>query len=349
MFRSCIYAEDAGGSGRLPRPPPRATRHAYRQEIASVSADRDAHASGFAREGHGYLDQLIAEGITNEEENRLRHIIAEAQGKDPVDARKQQFKKTGSLGDLINLVAELETRQQWDQVCEYGERLFNETHSLPDAERLVNAFSNTHKSEALVEFLEANPDLLSQSKHLQMCYAWGLYNEGALVEARAALAQLNDDAENPNHRALQINLAIALGDWSSLSAFVVNEYQQRDNRTAHDLMGAAQLALHLGSPHARDLVSAAAEKAGDDAALLAGAYFLASKAGWKMIQRSSSGLGRRRSFQARMVRLQRMSLKDVLDRKPEWDRRESETWRLLARGEIPIFLPHSHSTSRSLI
>ena len=304
--------------------------------------------AGSPEKATGYLDQLIAEGIPNEEENRLRRIIAEAQGKDPVDARKQQFKTTGSLGDLINLVDELKTRQQWDQVCDYGERLFNETHSLPDAERLVNAFSHTNKSEALVDFLEANPDLLSQSKHLQMCYAWGLYNEGALVEARAALAQLNDDAEIPNHRALQINLAIAFGDWSSLSAFVANEYQQRDNRTAHDLMGAAQLALNFGSPHARDLVSAAAEKAGDDAAILAGAYFLASNAGWEDDPKVFQWLGKAAELSGEDGPLQRMSLKDVLDRKPEWDRRESETWRLLVRGEIPIFLA-AQSLNKSLV
>jgi len=33
-----------------------------------------------------------------------------------------------------------------------------------------------------------------------------------------------------------------------------------------------------------------------------------------------------------------MSLKELLDQKPDWDRREAETWQLLSRGEIPMFI-----------
>ena len=304
--------------------------------------------AGLPEKATGYLDQLIAEGIPDEQENRLRRMIAEAQGKDPVETRKQQFKATGSLSDLINLVNELETRRHWTQVCEYGKQLFDKTRSLPDAERLVNAFYQTHRFEALVEFLDANPDLLSQSKDLKMSYAWGLYNNGALLESRAALVDLSNDTESTNYRALQFHLALALGDLSSLSSFVANEFQQRDNRSAHDLMGAAQLGLPLGSLHAKDLVFAAAEKADDEAQILAGAYFLAMSAGWEDDPRTVQWLHRAAELSDEDGPLQRMSLKDVLDRKPEWDRRESETWRLLERGEIPIFLA-AKSLNKSLI
>jgi hypothetical protein len=46
--------------------------------------------------------------------------------------------------------------------------------------------------------------------------------------------------------------------------------------------------------------------------------------------------------------IQKMALKDILNWKPEWDRRESETWQLLSRGEIPMFLA-AKSLNRSLI
>ena len=36
--------------------------------------------------------------------------------------------------------------------------------------------------------------------------------------------------------------------------------------------------------------------------------------------------------------IQRMTYKDILEWKPEWDRRETETWNMLGRGEIPIFI-----------
>ena len=79
-------------------------------------------------------------------------------------------------------------------------------------------------------------------------------------------------------------------------------------------------------------------KAGDDAAVLAGAYFLASSAGWESDVQMCQWLNKAVELSGAEGPLQRMSLKDILERKPEWDRRESETWRLLGRGEIPMFL-----------
>jgi hypothetical protein len=248
----------------------------------------------------------------------------------------------------VTLVDELETRQEWDGLCEYGEILFERTRTVRDAERLANALSNTHKTERLVEFLKASTDLLAQSKNLKMVYSWSLYHEGALVEARSELAKLSDDRENKNYRALQVNLGIALGDWNSLSLFMANEYLEKDKRSAHDLIGAAQLALHLGSPHAKAVIFAAAAKSNDDAGALAAAYFLASNAGWEGDADVLQWLQKAAALSGEDGPIQKMTLKDVLDRKPEWDRRESETWQLLSRGDIPMFLA-AQSLNKSLI
>jgi hypothetical protein len=306
-----------------------------------------SHA-GLLSKANDVLGKLIEQGIPPEEERNLRLIITKAEGNDPVESFKNQYRLTGALADLINLVSELEEHQHWDDLCEYGRRLFEETRSLKDAERLVNAFNKTHRSGELVGFVNSNSDLLSQSNHLHMSYAWGLYQEGALLESRAALPELGDDAGTPNYRALQVNLGIAMGDWASLSAYIADEYQSREDRSAHELMGAAQLALHLGSPHARDLVFEAAAKADEDAAVLAAAYLAATSAGWEDDPQVSQWLEKAAKLSGDDGPLQRMSLKDIFDRKPEWDRRESETWRMLAQGQIPIFLA-AQSLNRTLI
>jgi len=304
--------------------------------------------AGLIEGANEVLDRLLEEGIPAEKESNLRRIISEAQGGDPVESRKAQYEATGALGDLINLVVELEDHQYWNDLCEFGRLLFEETRSLSDAERLVNAFNNTHRSEALVDFLNENHDLLSQSKYLRMSYAWGLYHEGALRESRAALAELSDEVGSPNYRALQVNLGIGAGDWASLTAYIADEYQNRNDRSAHDLIAASQLALHLGLPHAKDLVFEAAAKADEDSAVLAAAYFIATSAGWEDDPQVFQWLEKAAKMSGDDGPLQRMSLKDILDRKPEWDRRESETWRLLAHGRIPIFLA-AQSLNRTLI
>jgi len=304
--------------------------------------------AGLIERANEVLDRLLEEGIPADQESNLRGIISEAQGNDPIESRKAQYETTRALGDLINLVTELEDDQHWDDLCEFGRLLFEETHALSDAERLVNALHNTRRSEALVGFLKENTDLLSQSNHLRMSYAWGLYHEGAFLESRAALAELSDDVGSPNYRALHVNLGISSGDWASLFAYIADEYQNRDDRSAHDLIRAAQLALHLGSPHAKNLVFEAATKADDDSSVLAAAYFIATSAGWEDDPQVFQWLEKAAELSDDDGPLQEMSLKDILDRKPEWDRRESETWRLLAHGQIPIFLG-AQSLNRTLI
>lgn len=304
--------------------------------------------AGLPERANECLKLLLEEGLSEAEESRLRRIIAEAEGTDPVEARKAQFTQSDSLIDLIALVDELESRREWDSLCEYGEILFGRTHSVRDAERLANALTNAQKTERLVELLKPNTDLLGQSKKLQMFYCWSLFHEGTLLEAHSELAKLSDDRENPNYRALQVNLGITLGDWHSLSAFVANENLDKDKRSAKDLIGAAQLAFHLGSPHAKQLIFAAAARGNDDARVLAAAYFLASHAGWEDDAEVSQWLHKAAALSGEDGPIQKMTLKDILDRKPEWDRRESETWQLLSRGNIPTFLA-AQSLNKSLI
>lgn len=294
------------------------------------------------------LNILLGEGLSCAEEGRLRRVIAEAEGADPIEIRKAQFNQNGSLSDLAPLVDELYHRKNWDDFCEYGYLLFERTRSIQDAERLADAQSNAGKSDKLIQFVRDNPDLLTQSRSLQMHYAWALYQEGALLEAREELAKLSDDQASPNYRALQVNLGVALGDWNSLSAFVANEYHERQNRSAHDLMRAAQLALQMGLPDAKGLVFAAASRGGNDVAILAAAYFLASNAGWEDDAEVVTWLHKAAELSGNDGPIQKMTLKDILDQKPDWDRRESETWKLLSRGEIPMFLA-AQSLNKSLI
>ena len=285
-----------------------------------------------------YLELLTREGLSETEKSRLQIIIAEAEGASPVEAFKKQFKRTDSLSDLGILVDVLETRGSWNDICEYGKILFEETHELRDAERLAIALYNTQKHEQLVEFLKSNKTLLSKSKQLQLIHCWSLYHEGELLEASSELAKLDNDWDNENYRILQINIAISLGDWNSLSAFVAKECNEKDKRTAQELIRAAQLALRLDSiSHAKELTFAAADKE-DNADVLVKAYFLAANAGWEDNRQVSQWIQKAAVLSGENGPLQMMTLTDLLDQKPKWERQEYEIWELLRRGEIPISL-----------
>ncbi len=292
--------------------------------------------AGLTEKANECLDILVQEGISDAEESRLLELIAEAKGSDPIEGRKKQFKKTASVNDLRSLVDALETKSNWNDLCEYGKILFEKTGALRDAERLAAALSNTQKSEELITFLKSNNTYLTQSGKLQMLFCWSLYHEGALLEARREAAKLDDDLDDPNYRALQINLGISLGDWNSLSALVAKECRERGKRNADELINIAQLALHLESSDAKELVFAAAQKGENDAGILAAAYLLASNAGWEHEPEVSRWLHKAATLSRDNGPLQLMTLKDLLDRKPEWERRETEIWQLFTQGDIPM-------------
>ena len=237
--------------------------------------------AGLAERAHRLLDDLIQNGLSESETAHFQTIISQAEGADPIEIRRTQFHHSNALGDLASLVGELETHQRWDDLCRYGSILFDLTQDLKDAERLVVALNNTTRTRQAIEFIEAHPHFVAQSTHLRLRYAWTLYLDGQLLKSRDELQQLTTDTSDRDYRSLQVNLAIILGDWKSLLSYVDKEYHERCNRSAHDLMDAAKLALHLGSPHAKDLIRLAAEAGHEDATILMTAYGLAVRGGWQ--------------------------------------------------------------------
>ena len=285
------------------------------------------------------LESLIEEGLPDTEISRHRHIIAEAEGADPVEGLKEQFRITDSLSDLGHLVDALEARNAWDDLCEYGAMKFERTHALHDAERYAVALYNTQRIERLVEILDSSRTLSTQSKPLRLLRCWTLYYEGNLLEAFSEIEKLSDWWDNPNCRELKVNIGIYLGDWNSLSSVVVHECEKKNNRSAEELIRTAQLAFYLGLPQSQveELTFAAVEKASANARVLADAYFLASIAGWENSEEVSSWLHQAVALSGDDGPIRKATIQEFVDQKPEWDRIQSDVWMKLHRGEFPMY------------
>ncbi len=300
--------------------------------------------AGLSEKANKCLDILLQEGLSNDEKNFLRGIIAEAQGTNLIESRKAQFEQTKTLNDLEILVRELEYRQEWVELCRYGEILFEKTDSIQNAELLSRALYKARDTQRLLRLLKANKSLLKQSRNLQMLYCESLYCEGMLLKARSELDKLNDDTDNSNYRMLKVKLAISLGDWSSLSTYINDEYAKKDQRSAKELIEVAELAVYLDSSRAKELVESTVSKGHNDADILATAYFLASKAGWE----NDKWLHRAIELSGSDGPLQTISLQDIVSQKPEWDRRNYKIQEALNHGEIPMYLA-AQPLNKSLI
>ena len=284
------------------------------------------------------VDALEKEGLSEFERKRLEKIVAEAEGTGSVEAKKEELKKDSSLPVLMDLVEELRSREKWEELCEYAQILFEKAESVQHAEELANALIKTRRTSQLIRFIKDNMHLLKQSESLKRAYCFALYRNGNLLEARSRLRELDSDWNNENYRTLQIHLSISLGDWNALAAIVDNEYSNRGERSAGDLIRIATLAVHLGSRILKDLTVAAAEKGDDDACVLGTAYLLATQAGWEDDAQAQRWLEKAVSLSGNDGPFQLFQLRNFLDIQSDRNQRVLESHKHLTRGEIPIFL-----------
>lgn len=304
--------------------------------------------AGCTQQAEERFKGLFDNGLLESEKKRLQRIIAESTGSDPVEARKELFQSSGQINDLINLVNLLEKQNEQVQLCHYGLLLFERTKSLVDAERLALALNNTNQHSELKTFLRNYPDLISQSDNLQLLWCWVLYRDGLLTEAATELENLRVSRDNPNDRILSVNLAIAQGDWDALQMYVESEWINREKRNADELMKTAQLAQIIGSQRAKELLFAAASKGANSAHILAAAYFLASSAGWENDEVVAEWLRGAATLSDDSGPIKKMSIRDIVEQAPDWNRRQTSAWSQLQSGSLPIF-GTAHLLNRTLI
>jgi thioredoxin-like negative regulator of GroEL len=321
--------------------------HIHKSSIQIIEIEMLARAGqiGTAKER---LADAISDGLGANEQQHLGRVIAETEGADPAAERRRQYEETGRLIDLGNLVALLEQEESWQELLPFAERLFGITHALEDAFRVAKALNQTGQYDELLLFLRQNSTLVEQAVGLKTMLAWSLFRHGRFDEASSLLGELVANRDDANDRALRVNLAIASGKWEELIEHSTSEWNKREERTAAELLMTAQIAQAVGGPHAKDLVRAAAEKAPAEADIVIGAYIEAASAGWEGESIAGGWLQRAAALSGEDGPVKRMTMKEVLDRKPEWDRRATSVWQHLNEGKVPMF-GAAHLLHRSLI
>jgi hypothetical protein len=321
--------------------------HLQRNSIQALEVELLANAGriGAATE---MLDRAVAEGLESRQEQQLRHIIAEAAGADPALERKKLYSETGDLRALANLVAFLEQQESWREVLPYAEALFARTRSLEDGARVARVLNASEQYGELFAFLSDHQDLVEQNVGLKTLWAWSLYREGRFADASAILGTVAADRDDPNDRALRVGIAIASGNWDDLVAHTNSEWAHRDQREAAELLSAGHLAHAVDAPHAADFVRAAAARAPNDPAILAGAYIQATNAGWEQNPVTNQWLARAAELSDENGPMQMVSMQEVIDSKPDWDKQQSSVWEQLNAGALPAF-GAAHMMNRSLL
>ena len=283
------------------------------------------------------LKEAIEKGLSEQEVNRLGRELTEARGGDLIAERLAAYEESGSFVDLRILVGSYEDAQDWQNACEYGRTLLDSSGDLADARRYVISLYNYERHDEAMRVMETYPGLCAKDESLQLLHVQILFESGRLNEASTALQILRQPSDSPEARQLQINLAVVSGDWESLQVFVEDEWNARSDRTAIDLLRAGQIAQHIGASRGKELVREAAARATDDPAVLAGCFHAASAAGWENSIEVHRWMERAAELSGEDGPVQVIAIEDILERNPDWERRESNAWELLERGDAPVF------------
>lgn len=311
------------------------SRYIDRIVLSSIEVQMLARA-GRIEDAEKRLEELQKNGIDKETKKKLELIISEAKGNDPIKAWTEEFQRDQSIRSLANLVNVLEAHKDWKRLCHYGSLLFNMTHTVKDAERLAIALNNNNQFTDLAQLLSNYPEFRKQSDNLQSLWCWVFYREGAVKESAICLSELRAKRDDQNDRILAIDLAVASGNWEDLTKIIEEEWENRDSRTAPELLRAAQFAQIIGSPRTKNLVQSAIKKANNDSNVYLSAYLIATNGGWENEPEAIDWLPKAVEHSGLDGPVKRMSLKDLLEYKPDWDRKESDIRQKLNNGELPI-------------
>lgn len=267
---------------------------------------------------------------------RLRTIIDEQEGVNPVAVRLAAYERTGSDGDLTFLTrALLETRDE--RAGDFAMRLWRRQRRTSDAIAACNALFDAGLDAELDRFLDELGDLVGATPHLSEHRAWSLFRHGSLDEARRLVETLrHDDPDRASLRQLAVNVLVEAGESARLTALAAEDLERRDSRDAEQLMQAAGLAHAEGGAFVDELVRAAVAKSPDDARVLLAAFGLAIRRGLDWNAEESGWLRRAIELSDDSGPIQRADLRDIVRMRDEGAGGMEELNRMIMAGEIPL-------------
>ena len=240
------------------------------------------HVDALVKDGQTERARALVEAHATDlgeaQSNRLTVMINVHEGKEPRKQLELLYLQTKDLIDLKNLVAYLKTKNDHAALRPLIRDLFDRERTVENAQELVTCFGAplSFDYEAIIKFSEENLDILERSDDLKGAQAWALFQAGWLQESKEINDKLLSKRTNPDDLHLDMNIALASGDWERVAAVIEREWPRQESLTPETLMTLAQLVGRQGltPDRALQLAKLAAQKAPNDPRILMAAYWL---------------------------------------------------------------------------
>ena len=219
-----------------------------------------------------------ADNLDNALLNRLNIYIDLYEGADSRTQLEQIYRSTGSIIDLRNLIAYLHDLGDSESIRPLVLAQFDKKPNIENALEVVNCFGGSpfFDHAAILEFLDENHGILSESDDLKSIKARALFLGGKFQDSKEINDELLDRRENEEDLILSVNIAVNSGNWETIVESVEKVWVNRDDYHPRFLMHLAQLASQITTDENRALLlsKCAVEKAQDDPIVLTAAIGL---------------------------------------------------------------------------
>ena len=309
--------------------------HTY---LAGIEIEALARLGRF-KEARQHLALHTGPHLSEEQARDLGELLSGIEGGDEAERLRQRYDDSGDLGDLRTLVGVLRAKNDFRQLATYAPIL---ARLSPSADSFATAIKALFHEEAYAEVVALAgefPDICAQDDEFASMHAWALFNVGRVMEARTLGRELWTRRGARHDRELAINTAVETGDWGYLQSLLATEIERIEDIEAHDSMRLARLALEVNSPYVDRFRDAALKKQPNDAQLNLSAYTLAVDRGDEYHEAEAQEWFRKAvEHSGAEGPVQSVSMKEMIDRAPSWNRNVDTIDKGLRRGEMPLFV-----------
>ena len=205
------------------------------------------------------------------------------EGEDRRSELEALYRESDHLSDLRALIHYLQEVGDRDALPAWLEDLFKRERTVENAVRLVRQQMATEQitPQNLLDFLDANEDLVARSPALRSARANALFGVGDYGKAREVNDALRKERRSVQDDVLAIQIAVWSGDWERVPGILDRLWSERESCDADTLMQLAFLAADQweSGDRASELGRLATKKAPHDPQILMGAFELFVRSG----------------------------------------------------------------------
>ncbi|HDL7644317.1 TPA: hypothetical protein PXO92_000846 [Yersinia enterocolitica] len=264
---------------------------------------------------------------------QYENIIKQKSGEDSVLLSLQQYSNTKSIYDLSHLVNLLRDKNEYEQLEFYEKELFNRTRSIDNLLHFTKCLQENGKFLDIHNLLSMHKNIVDQSFTLQVQWGWSLFRQGHLELCGDLIKKIKGHVDVT---LLEIHRYIANGDWPSLAMLIEEIWHCKDEQDIQTLLQVANLSKVIIPSRAAELINYIADRDDNNPNTLASLYGLATSLGIE--EQAGIWLNKAISLSDSNGPMKQISLKEIVDMAPEWQKKEKNLSEIFDNIKAPIFL-----------